>query len=48
MVQSTPDLLLFALTEILLDIRALLTEMRDKLDDVVDDRDRFHVSTHPG
>mgnify|MGYP001585763786 CR=1 FL=1 len=34
--------------EVLLDIRDLLTKLADKLDDVVDDRDRFHVSTHPG
>ena len=48
MVQSAADCLLFALIEIELDIRDLLTELRDKLDDVVDGRDRFHVSTHPG
>ena len=47
-VQSAADRLLFALIEIELDIRDLLTEIRDKLDDVVDDRDRFHISTHPG
>lgn len=47
-VQSAADCLLFALIEIELDIRDLLTELRDKLDDVVDGRDRFHVSTHPG